>query len=88
MKARITMSVTEEGELEIWLNEAGRAKLVEALLSLGEASDHFHFGPPEEGELEVLQRPYRPTDTVLGWGKVLYRTDEWDRRDFPHVIDD
>ena len=89
MKPRITLSVTEDGEFELAVNEAGRDLLVRELQRLSETSDHVHFAPDEDlGEVVVSTKPYRPTDRVLEWGKLLYRPDTWDRRYFPHVMDD
>ena len=44
MKPRITINTNKAGELEIWLNEAGRDLLVRELLRFSEQSDHFHSG--------------------------------------------
>jgi len=38
------------------------------------------------GDVEVSTRPYSPDDQVLEWGKIMFRTDEWDREYFPHVM--
>jgi hypothetical protein len=86
MKPRITINTTADGLLEIWLNEAGRDLLVKELMHLNEASEHFHFGPAGMAEVGLAMRPYRPEDTVLEYGKVLFRTDEWDATYFPHVL--
>ena len=87
MTPRITLTRTEDGRLEIWLNEAGRDLLVKELQGLSEQSDHFHFGPSEEdAEVPVRSIAYRPDDEVLDWGKVLFRTDAWDAEHFPHVL--
>jgi hypothetical protein len=86
-KARITIDLTADGELEIWLNEAGRDLLVSELQKLNERSDHFHLGPAPVGEVEVCSRGYRADDQVLQFGKVLFRTDDWDRQYYPHVFD-
>jgi hypothetical protein len=85
MKPRITLNMTAGGELEIWVNETGRDRLVQELQALNERNDHFHLG---WFEVEVSARAYRPTDTIIEYGKVLFRTDEWDRRFFPHVLDE
>lgn len=87
MAARITISLTAKGELEIWLNEEGRDLLVRELQHLSEKSDHFHFGPAEIGEVEVSSVPYRSNDRILEYGKVYFRTDAWDREHFPHVLE-
>ena len=87
MKPRITINLTEMGELEIWVNETGRDLLVSELQRLSEKKDHLHFGPAEIGELGVCSRAYRPSDRILEYGKVLFRTDDWDMQHFPHVLD-
>jgi hypothetical protein len=86
MNARITINLTADGELEVWLNEEGRDLLVQELQHLSEKSDHFHFGPVDIGEVEVRSRPYRPDDKILEFGKVYFRPDAWDRQYFPHVF--
>lgn len=86
MDARITVNITASGELEIWLNEQGRDLLVRELQRLGEKHEHFHFGHNEIGEVELSTRPYRPDDRVLEYGKVLFRTDAWDKQYYPHVF--
>jgi hypothetical protein len=87
MKPRITINTRPDGELEIWLNEAGRDLLVRQLQHLSEQSDHFHFGPEDlDGEVPVQSRAYRDGDQVIEWGKVLFRPDEWDAEHFPHVL--
>ena len=88
MKARITLQLTKEGQLEILLNEAGRNKLVEHLRSLSRTNDHFHMAPAEFGmECAVSEKPYRASDQVLAWGKILLRPDDWDAEHFPHVLE-
>ena len=85
MKPRITINTTPSGEIEIWLNEQGRDLLVRELQALDEKNDHFHLSPLEF--VETSTRAYRSTDTTLEYGKVLFRTDEWDRRHYPHVME-
>jgi hypothetical protein len=87
MKARITINMNKGGELEIWLNEEGCDLLVRELQRLGEKNDHFHLMPENMGEVGVSNRPYRDGDTVIEWGKVMFRTEEWDARYFPHVLE-
>jgi hypothetical protein len=88
MRPRITLSRSKDGELEIWLNGAGRDLLVRELQQLGERNDHFHFMPEaQDGEVPVRDRPYREGDEIIEWGKVLFRTDDWDARHYPHVLD-
>jgi hypothetical protein len=87
MKPRITISTNNEGELEIWLNEAGRDLLVRELQGLSEQSDHFHLGPEsDDGEVPLQTTPYRDGDDIIEWAKVMLRTDEWDAAYFPHVL--
>lgn len=88
MKPRVTINLNNKGELEIWLNEAGRDLLVKELRNLSAQSDHFHLQP--EGFIDQVptqSRAYREGDQVLEWGKVLFRPDEWDRKYFPHVFE-
>ncbi len=87
MKPRITISTNQEGELEIWLNPAGRDLLVRELQQLSESSDHFHLGPEDlDGEVPVQGVPYREGDRMHEWGQVLFRPDAWDAEHFPHVL--
>jgi hypothetical protein len=73
--------------LEIWLNEEGRNLLIHELQALNENDDHFHLMPGDvPSDVELSMRAYRPTDSVIGYAKVLFRPDEWDRRYFPHVM--
>lgn len=88
MTPRITINLNKDGELEIWLNPAGRDRLVHELEALDERNDHFHLQPAElEGqEVTVQSIPYQNGDKLIEWGKVLFRLDEWDRQYFPHVL--
>jgi hypothetical protein len=88
MKARITVNTTKDDQIEIWLNEAGRDLLVKQLLGLNEHNEHLHLGTWPLVDIELAERAYRPGDKVLDAGKVYFRTDEWDREHFPHVIGD
>jgi hypothetical protein len=88
MRPRITIDRSAGGELEIWMNEAGRDLFIRKLQSLSEKNDHFHLAPSGMGEVEVSSRAYRPDDQLFEWGKVLFRTDEWDMQYFPHVLSD
>jgi hypothetical protein len=88
MKARITISLRPNGELEIALNPEGRDLLVHELQSLNTGNEHFHLGPDEFCyDIQVSTRPYNPDDRIVEEAKVLFRTDEWDRQYFPHVLD-
>ncbi|PKP88894.1 MAG: hypothetical protein CVT78_01715 [Alphaproteobacteria bacterium HGW-Alphaproteobacteria-17] len=87
MKPRITINSSSTGELEIWLNDAGRNLLVKELQNLSEQSDHFHLSPEYlDGEVPVQVTPYRDDDKIIEWGKVLFRPDHWDAKYFPHVL--
>lgn len=87
MGPRITINLTTDGEFQLWLNEEGRDLLVRELQRLNERNEHFHLGPKDmDGEVPTSSRPYHPSDKVLEWGKVLFRTDDWDREHFPHVM--
>jgi hypothetical protein len=86
---RITFSRTRDGSLETWLNPAGRDLLVGQLQGLSEQSDYSHIMPEDMGpELPARNRPYGEGDEVIEWGKVLFRTDEWEQKHFPHVLGD
>lgn len=87
MKPRITINTNSDGELEMWLNPAGRDLLGRELQSLSEGSDHFHFGPADlDGEVPVQSTAYRDGDKVIEWGKVMFRPNGWDAEHFPHVL--
>ena len=86
MEPRITVSLNADGVLEIFLNEAGREKLVQALQSLDRRHEHFHLMVDNDAEIELNSIPYRSTDKIVEYGKVLFRPDEWDREHFPHLF--
>jgi len=87
MKPRLTVNLTNNGVLEVWLNEAGRDLFVEKLRNLSRENDHFHLQPEGFGDdVPTQSRVYRKGDQVLKWGKVLFRPDDWDREYFPHVF--
>lgn len=88
MKPRITINTAKDDQFEVWLNEAGRDLLVKQLLSLNESNEHLHLGGWPGVDVELAERLYRPSDKVLATGKILFRTDEWDRQHYPHVLDD
>ena len=86
MKPRITINANDRGELEIWLNSAGRDLLVHALQTLSVGHEHFHLMPEGHGSEVPLQcEPYNKGDHIYEWGKVLFRPDEWDAEHFPHL---
>ena len=88
MTPRITINLNKDGGLEIWLNPAGRDRLVHELEALDGRNDHFHLQPAElEGQQVTVQSiPYQNGDKLIEWGKVLFRPDEWDRKYFLHVL--
>jgi hypothetical protein len=88
MNPRVTITTTHDGQFEIWINEAGRDLLVKQLLALSEHNEHFHLGDWPGVDVLLARRSYRATDRVLDTGKVLFRTDSWDRQHYPHVMDD
>jgi hypothetical protein len=75
---RITLNLTSDGDLEIWLNEEGRKLFARELLVLSQTSEHFHMGTYEGAEVRLCSKPYRSTDKIIHTAKVLFRTDEWD----------
>jgi hypothetical protein len=85
---RITMSLTAGGEFEIYLNDEGRNLLIQKLQSLGEKNDHFHMAAWYDAAVELRKTAYRPSDKIIDSAKILFRTDEWDRQYYPHVLDD
>ena len=87
MKPRITFCLTPEGTLEMYFNDEGRKQFIQELSKLNERNEHFHFAPTSiDSELAVSTVPYRTEDKTLDYGKVLFRTDKWDRQYFPHVM--
>jgi hypothetical protein len=59
---------------------------VQELQALSDRNDHFHLGAFEGAEVQLQDRAYRPTDTIMHIAKVLYRPDDWDQQHFPHVL--
>jgi hypothetical protein len=90
MKPRIALSVTSGGYLEIRLNEKGRDLVVTQLQALNEQNDHIHLVEPSAmfGDIELSMLAYDTADTVVKYGKIYFRTDEWDEQYFPHVMRD
>jgi len=86
MAARITVSLTPDGELQLHVNEEGRDLLVKELVGLNRQSEHFHLGAFEGAEVEMRSVPYAPADTILWAAKVMLRPDEWDAKHYPHVL--
>jgi hypothetical protein len=87
MKPRITINETSGGSLEIWFNELGRDLLVNKLQALNEKNSELHLSHSMGGKVELEYRPYRDTDRVFLYAKVLFRTEKWDRIHYPHVLD-
>ena len=93
-KPRITLQFqkSEDGPVhgvDLFLNSAGVALLIERLKSLSESNDHFHLFSPEwdpHGELSTI--PYGKDETVGEHLKVLFRPDKWDREYYPHLFVD
>ncbi len=86
MEPRITISLTPEGELEIFLNETGREQLIRELQKLDHRHEHFHLSVDEGAEVELTSKPYDPDDKIVEYAKVLFRPDEWDRQYYPHLF--
>jgi hypothetical protein len=87
LKSRLTISIDQEGVLEIFLNEAARDRLIEELQRLNFNSDHFHLAVGELSEVELRGIPYRASDRIIDSAKVMLRPDDWDRRHFSHVLE-
>lgn len=92
-KARITVVVTkddkgEPAEVFFYFNPEGRDLIVSELTHLNDKSDHFHMHPAEwEMEVPLEMRAYVPEqETCMSHVKMMFRTDEWDEKYFPHVM--
>lgn len=75
--------------VELFLNPAGRALLLDALNSLSESNDHLHLFSDEwqpGGDLSNI--PYDKDATVGHHLKVLFRPDKWDKEYYPHLFVD
>lgn len=87
MRPRITLVRTNEGGIELLFNEAGKALIISKIGQLGETNDHLHMSTDGGyADIELSDIPYSPTDQVIGEIKLLFRTDDWDRKYFPHVL--
>jgi hypothetical protein len=94
-KPRITFAVRkdEQGEpteVFLYVNPEGRDQLIAELqhLSASAGSDHFHMQPDELiAEVTTGAIPYEEGEIIPWHVKVLFRTDDWDRQDFPHVME-
>ena len=88
MEPRITINVSEDGVLELWLNEAGRDLLVKYLKTLSTSNDHLHLGADETwADIKLGATAYRASDKLIDTAKILFRTDGWDSNYFPHVME-
>ena len=93
-KQRITLQFQKSQDgavhgVDIFLNPAGVALLIERLKSLSESNDHFHLFSPEwesDGELSTI--PYDKDESVGEHLKVHFRPDKWDREYYPHLFVD
>lgn len=84
---RITLTRDKDDNFQLWLNPEGRDLLVNELLGLSATSDHIHVEPAYmEPELAFRTVAYQEGDTVMSWGKILFRPDQWDEEHFPHVM--
>jgi len=68
--------------------DEGRNLLIRELQSLNEKNDHFHLAAWHDAEVRLGRNAYRPSDKIIGAATILFRTDEWDRQYYPHVLDD
>ncbi len=94
-KPRITVSLLahqndQTPSVYVYLNQAGRDLLVEALSSLDHINEHLHL-QAEDWTIDLPLRsiPYDPSnESVVDDVKIMFRLDEWDRQYFPHVMRD
>jgi len=93
-KPRITAAVRkneagEPSEMYLYLNPEGRALLIAELLKLDEHDDHLHLLPEEGGcDVPLQVKAYDPErELLVRHVKILYRTDAWDEKYFPHVME-
>jgi hypothetical protein len=93
-RPRITVVVKkdeggESAEVYFYLNPEGRDQLVAELQHLSERSDHFHMQPDElVAEVPLRAVPYESGEIIPWHVKMMFRTDDWDRQYFPHVMKD
>ncbi|MDG2528457.1 hypothetical protein [Caulobacter endophyticus] len=86
-KPRITMTISDDGSFfELYLNEAGRSKLISELQALDETDEHLHLDPDGVGDVVMSTKAYDDRQTVISYGKIYLRKDEWDAKYFPHVM--
>lgn len=86
-KPRITMTISDHGSFfELYVNEAGRSKLINALQALDEDNEHLHLDPDGIGDLLMSTKAYNSGQTVIAYGKIYLRKDEWDAEYYPHVL--
>ena len=88
MTPRITISLNQDGTLELFVNEAGRDELVARVSELSTEHDHIHLMPSEfSSDCCLSQIPYRATDKVISFAKIILRSDAWDEEHYPHVME-
>lgn len=86
-KPRITMTISDDGSFfELYLNEAGRSKLIRELQALNETDEHLHLDPDGGGDIVLSTKAYDARQTVIRYGKIYLRKDEWDAVHFPHLM--
>lgn len=86
-KPRITMTISDGGSFfELYVNDAGRLKLIRELQALDEANEHLHLDPDGIGDVLMSTKAYNDTQTVVSYGKIYLRKDEWDAEHYPHVL--
>ena len=94
-KPRITVTYTrgESGELDevlFYMNPEGRDLFVEELKRLDENWDHLHMQAEEwTVDLPLRMKAYTPDkEELVSAVKMMLRPEEWDRKYFPHVLED
>jgi hypothetical protein len=86
-KPRITLTISDGGSFfELYLNEAGRSKLIRELQALDETDEHLHLDPDGIGDIPTSTKAYSDGQTVIAYGKIYLRKDEWDAEYYPHVL--
>lgn len=71
-KPRITMTISNDGSFfELFLNEAGRSKLIRELQALDETDEHLHLDPDGIGDIVMSTKAYGDGQTVISYGKTI-----------------
>ena len=80
----------EATSVNLYVNPEGRDLLVRELSRLSEKSDHFHMDAAEWAiEVPLQTTAYDPgAETIASNVKIMFRSDDWDREYFPHVMMD